>query len=61
MKPKVKLIGENGNVFNIIGLCQRALRKAGMQKEASEFVDKAFNTGSYNEVLILAQTYCEVE
>ena len=28
-KPKVKLIGEDGNVFNLMGLCVKALRKAG--------------------------------
>jgi hypothetical protein len=28
----VKLIDEDGNAFNILGLCQRAMRKAGLSK-----------------------------
>ena len=60
-KPTVKLIGENGNVFNLIGLVKKALVKAGDRDKANEFVNKAFKLGSYNEVLNLIQDYCEVE
>ena len=60
-KPIVKLIGEDGNVFNIMGLTSRALKEAGMPEKAKEFTDKAFNAKSYDEVIQLAMEYCEVK
>ena len=60
-KPTVKLTGENGNVFNLIGLTKKALVKAGLRDEGNEFVHKAYSAGSYNEVLNLIFEYCEVE
>ncbi len=59
-KPKVKLTGEDGNVFSIIGRISGALTKAGQADKAKEFTDKAFAAGSYDEVLQLAMTYCDV-
>ena len=60
-KPTVKLTGENGNVFNLIGLTKKALVKAGLRDEGNEFVRRAYSLGSYNEVLNLISEYCEVE
>lgn len=60
-KPTVQLSGQDGNVFNIIGLCTKALRKAGLQDLANEFRSKALSAGSYSNVLELAMQYCEVE
>ena len=58
MKPVVKLVGTDGNVFSIIGKVSKALRSNGLDKE---FEDKAFNAESYDEVLSLAMEYCEIE
>lgn len=35
-KPKVKLVGQDGNIFNILGIASRALKKAGYTDEAKE-------------------------
>lgn len=59
-KPVCKLIGEDSNVFSIIGLVQKALKKAGQSDKAKEFGEKAFNSGSYDEVLRLSMEYVEV-
>ena len=44
MKPKtnvtVKLVGEDGNVFNIIGKVSRELKRAGFKDEAKEFQER---------------------
>ncbi len=61
MKPTITLIGENGNVFNIIGLTSKALKESGMKEEAKTFTEKAFSASSYDEVLRLVMEYCEVE
>jgi hypothetical protein len=60
-KPKCKLVGEDGNVFAIIGRVSRALKTAGQRTKADEFTKKAFGSGSYDEVLRLAMEYVEVE
>lgn len=59
-KPECALVGEDGNVFNVIGRVRRALRDAGQDDDAREFVERAFRCGSYDEVLQLVLTYVEV-
>lgn len=59
-KPECKLIGEDGNVFCIIGRVRYALKDAGMNERAEEFTEKAFECQSYSEVLILLHNYVEV-
>lgn len=60
-KPIVKLIGEDGNVFNIIGKVSKGLKRAGLKEQAEEFQTRAFKSGSYDEVLQLVMEYVEVE
>lgn len=57
---KVKLVGTDGNVFSIIGKINDALNKAGFRTEAREFANKAFEAGSYDEVLQLAMRTVDV-
>jgi len=59
-KPPCKLIGEDGNVFSIIGRVRRALTAACQEDRAREFVEKAFRSGSYDAVLQLSLEYVEV-
>lgn len=56
----VKLIGEDGNSFYIIGKVREALVKAGHHGEAKEFMEKAMS-GDYNNLLRTACEYVEVE
>lgn len=59
-KPACKLVGTDGNVFSIIGRVKQALKKAGQDDRASEFVKRAFAAGSYDEVLALCTDYVDV-
>ena len=59
-KPVCNLIGQDGNVFNIIGLVSKALKRAGQADKAAEFSSRAFNAGSYDEVLSLCHEYVDV-
>ncbi len=61
MKPSCKIIGEDGNVFSIIGKVTLALRDAGLGEKGKEFSGRAFLSSSYDEVLRLAMKYVEVE
>jgi len=61
-KPRAKLVGENGNVFNLMGICSRALKKAGQPEKAKEMCEKITKTAkSYGEALEIMSEYCEVE
>jgi hypothetical protein len=60
-KPKCKLVGEDGNVFNIIGLVSKSLKKDGQRERAKEWQKKAIQCCSYDEVLQLLHDYVEAE
>lgn len=59
-KPKVKLTGQDGNVFNLIGICSKALKKEGLYNEAKQMTTECFNAGSYDEALQIMMKYCDV-
>jgi hypothetical protein len=56
MTPKypnvhVQLVGQDGNAFVILGLCQRAAKKAGLPEgEIEAFMDEA-QSGDYDHLL----------
>ena len=60
-KPKMNLIGEDGNIFAILGRARRALRQAGMADEAKEMFDRVTSCGSYDEALNIVSEYVETE
>jgi len=60
VKPKVKLIGKDGNAFMILGLARRAAQDAGVpQEEISKFFEEA-SSGDYNHLLATVMDYYEV-
>jgi hypothetical protein len=72
-KPACKLIGEDGNVFNVIGLVMKTLKNAArsikeenperaeeFKNQAEEFAKKAYASESYNAVLGLCTEYVEL-
>ena len=59
-KPKVKLIGNDGNAFAIIGACSKALKRAGQADKVQEFMDEAMS-GDYDHLLQTAMKYCDAE
>jgi hypothetical protein len=60
-KPRCKLVGTDGNVFNVIKNVANSLKEAGLRDQAEEFRTKAFEKKSYDGVLRLAMEYVEVE
>lgn len=49
---KVKLIGEDGNAFAILGRCTKAARRAGVSKEDLNAFLKEAMSGDYNHLLM---------
>ena len=60
-KPKVKLIGEDGNIFKLVGIASRALDKAGLKDKSEEMTEKIFASKSYNDALNIIREYCEIQ
>lgn len=60
-KPRCKLIGADGNIFNLLGIAGRALTRAGMRDKKEEMQQKAFKAKSYDEALQIIMQYVEVE
>jgi len=56
---KVRLVGEDGNAFAILGKVSKALKRAGYKEDAEEFLTEAMS-GDYNHLLRVCMSYVEV-
>ena len=52
----VKLIGQDGNAFNILGICRRAMKRANLSESEIEAFTTEATSGDYNHLLA---TCCE--
>ena len=59
-KPDCPLIGTDGNIFNLVGLASRTLKRNGLSEEASEMTSKVFKSGSYEEALGIIGEYVNI-
>lgn len=59
-KPDCPLIGQDGNVFNIIGIASRTMKENGMSEEAKEMSSRVFASGSYSEALSIIGEYVNI-
>ncbi len=61
MKPKCKLIGEDGNIFNLMGIASITLKNHGMAKEAKEMINRVTKSAhSYTEALCIIGEYVDI-
>ena len=60
-KPRCRLIGEDGNIFNLLGIASLTLRKAGLIDKSKEMSGRVMVSGSYDEALAIIGEYVEVE
>jgi len=58
-KPKAKIIGADGNVFNLIGICRRALKDASLSDKADEMTSRITSSSSYEDALSIMCEYIE--
>ena len=50
-KIKIKLIGENGNIFNLVGIVAKKMKENGQGELAKEMSKKVFESDSYDNAL----------
>jgi hypothetical protein len=62
MKPKCRLTGEDGNIFNLMGIVSRTLKEAGEPEKADEMIKRITSDAkSYDEALGILMEYVDVE
>lgn len=59
-KPRVQLVGRDGNAFAIIGACHRAARQAGWSEDEWRAVREQMMAGDYNHLLCTAMEHFDV-
>lgn len=59
-RPVLKIVGEDGNAFNLLALAHRAAKKAGWSKERWEQVQTEATSGNYDTLLAVLMDYFEV-
>ena len=60
VKPDCPLIGEDGNIFRIMGIASEALRENGMQEQAEEMRSRIFQCRSYDSALSIIGDYVNI-
>ena len=59
-KPDCRLIGEDGNIFNLMGLAARTLRHNGLAEQATEMTGRIHECGNYDEALCIIGEYVNI-
>lgn len=59
-KIKVNLIGEDGNIFNLVGIVSREMRRNGLEELASEMRNRVFNSEAYDNALQIIMEYVDI-
>ncbi len=60
-KPRVTLIGVDGNAFAIMGACRKAAKKAGWSKDKIDDLINEMMSGDYDYLLKTAGQYFEID
>lgn len=59
-KPICKLIGEDGNIFNLVSIVRRTLLNNGLEQQAEEVVKRVMSSNSYSQALNILSEYVEI-
>ena len=60
-KSKMQLIGQDGNIFAIMGRASRLLKSSGQGDKAKEMRDRVMSCDSYQKALSIVSEYVETE
>ena len=59
-QPKCPLIGQDGNIFNLMGVASNTLKRNGMPDKAKEMCERITSSESYVEALSIIDEYVEI-
>lgn len=57
---KVTVIGEDSNIFNLLGLVTKELKRNGYRDLAKELPKQIFDCDSYDKALMILDKYVEL-
>lgn len=60
-RPKLKLLGHDGNIFSVLGDASRLLKQNGQPEAAKEMFDRVTSSPSYEQALAIISEYVETE
>ena len=60
-KPSMRLEGQDGNIFSILGQASRLLKDVGQKDQADEMFRRVTSSGSYEEALHIISEYVDTE
>ena len=60
-RPKMKLVGQDGNIFAILGRASRLLKENGQMEQAKEMSNRVYQSGNYYKALNIISEYVETE
>ena len=60
-RPKMKLVGQDGNIFAILGRASRLLKENGQPQQAKEMSRRVYQSGDYYKALNIISEYVETE
>lgn len=59
-KPNCPLIGQDGNIFHLMGIASQTLKAHGMPDQAEQMCERIRSSGSYNEALLIFEDYVNI-
>lgn len=59
-KPDCKLVGKDGNIFNLLSIASLTLKQNDMKEEAEEMRNRVYACGSYEEALMIIGDYVSI-
>lgn len=58
---KVRLVGEDGNAYSILGRCEREARRAGLDAQTRKAFHDEATSGDYNHLLSTVMAWFDVD
>ena len=60
-KPRMGLVGQDGNIYAVLGRASMLLKEAGMQDKIDEMFQRCAASGDYYKALNIISEYVETE
>ena len=60
LKPKCPLIGQDGNIYNLMSIASRTLTRNGLVEASQEMWERVTASGSYAEALCVIGEYVDI-
>lgn len=59
-KPDCPLIGQDGNIFNLLGIASNTLKRNGQSENAKKMSERVMSSGDYNQALSIIGEYVNI-